>query len=69
MVVNMNGAHSTSRCILALLRELSHVPRALTDINEPRQQNIGIFGFESFVLLDPFRHLSFDWKVCFIRPF
>jgi len=36
-VVYMNGAPSTPGYLLALLRELSHVPRGLTEIAEAKQ--------------------------------
>jgi len=36
-VVYINGALSTPGYLLALLRELSHVPRALTEIAEGKQ--------------------------------
>jgi len=36
-VVYINGAPSTPGYLLALLRELSQCPRALTDITKPKQ--------------------------------
>ena len=36
-VVYINGAPSTPGYLLALLRELSHVPRGLTEIAEAKQ--------------------------------
>jgi len=38
-VCNINGALSTPSYLLALLRELSHVPQALTEVIEPGTKN------------------------------